>query len=641
MRLRGRTLILKVRPLFFVILLLFSLPITASASESAQYIQKAHDLRLGEDHFWRSLLHFKGKSSQILGKDFFLSAQGRFDAQAELDATIDAYFTHKQRVEKEIGDKAIVCIFPARYMWLNQKLGLPNYQDAITICPALNDWARLNEIQSVSVLYVSGYLGNPASSFGHVLLNFKTENSDTLLGLSDTSISFGAIVPAHENMMLYILKGLFGGYYSTFSDKYFYAHDQVYSNKEFRDIWEYSLNLSEFDKKMLIYHIAELLTMRYRYFFLNANCAHRIAILLDIFIKESVYNHDYPIYVPEELFHRLEDIDSKRQLHGEQKLIKKIKYIPSARRHLFYETHALSKEELKVYSKIVSRHKEDFRLKLKEVNEKSRIKVLDALLAYQYYKLMASDEGKEDRNLKEYKDKILRERIMLPSEKEEPVPIPEVPSPKEVSPPSSFNISYVTGKGHKPFTMLGATVFRKESVGLNALEYNELVALDMDIGFTPEHPNVFVDKFDFIRIKDFKTFYIKEAQESPFSWRLRSGMDRYDIDNSISYDFLLDGGGGLVRKAGNVGIYYGFLNTSLHTRSPYYRAGPSTGFVIGGLGPVKAQLNYGLEFDLRNFDYMPTLESKVQYQINPKNAIQLVYEKNDRERLTLNYIYYW
>ena len=110
-------------------------------------------------------------------------------------------------------------------MWLNQRLGLPGYKCDAEVCPSLSRWARLDEIDSVSIIYVSGYLGNPASSFGHALLNLKTNNSDNLFGLDDTSISYGATVPLHESIIYYVLKGLFGGYYATFSDKLFYAND--------------------------------------------------------------------------------------------------------------------------------------------------------------------------------------------------------------------------------------------------------------------------------------------------------------------------------------------------------------------------------------------------------------------------------
>ena len=151
---------------------------------------------------------------------------------------------------------------------------------------------------------------------------------------------------------------------------------------------------------MIVYHLAELLTKRFKYYFLSANCAQGMVILLDTFIKEDVYNFDYPIYVPEELFHRLQQIDAKRRENKEVELIKNIRYIPSARRYLFYEIKRLSAEERRAYLNITNSHNDDFSPLLKKLDIASRINVLNALLAYQYYKLMASDEEKPDQRLK-------------------------------------------------------------------------------------------------------------------------------------------------------------------------------------------------------------------------------------------------
>lgn len=618
---------------------MFSASVTF-ALESQSYIEKANELHLADDPFWRALLHFKGRRSLILDKDFFLSDRGRFDPQAELEATIEAYFSQEHTIKRESGDKNIVCIFPARYAWLNEKLGLPGYRCDEEFCPDLSQWARLDQIEAISLVYVSGYLGNPASSFGHVLLNLKVKNNEELFGLFDTSITHGATVPINENKLMYVLKGLFGGYYSTYSDKLFYVHDQVYANREFRDMWEYVLEFSDFEKKMIIYHLAELLTKRFKYYFLSGNCAQRMAVFLDIFIKEDVYNFDYPIYVPEELFHRLQQIDMKRRANNEAALIRNVRYIPSARRYLFYETKHLSDEERRVYLNITNSHSEDFSPLLKRLDIASRINVLNALLAYQYYKLMASNEEKPDQRLKKYKDRILLERLRLPIKKETPLNIPEIPAPTEVSPPSTFNIGFINEQGSDPFSTVGVTVFRKESVGTNALGYNELVALDLNVGIAFDSEKIFVDTFDFLKIRDFRTFYIKEAKENPLSWRVRAGMDRYNIDGNILYDYVLDGGIGLVEQADKLGILYEFINVSSHSLDQQYRVGPSVGFVVGR-NHLKFQADYGLEFGLENYGYIETVQTKLQYQVNKQHAVQVSFEKNVRRRLAVSYFFYW
>ena len=70
--------------------------IPAFASPDA-FIEKARQQKLAEDPGWKRLLHYRkgflgGEKSDIDGKDFFLSKRGRKDAQAEMDATIRAFF---------------------------------------------------------------------------------------------------------------------------------------------------------------------------------------------------------------------------------------------------------------------------------------------------------------------------------------------------------------------------------------------------------------------------------------------------------------------------------------------------------------------------------------------------------------------
>ncbi len=103
---------------------------------------------------------------------------------------------------------------------------------------------------------------------------------------------------------------------------------------------------------------------------------------------------------------------------------------------------------------------------------------------------------------------------------------------------------------------------------------------------------------------------------------------------------MLDGGIGLAQKTGEIGIFYGFMNASLHSLDQQYRAGPSVGLIVGH-DALKLQLESGLEFGLEKYGYIETGQVKLQYQINRQNAIQLSFEKTSRERLTLNYIFYW
>ena len=72
-------------------------------------------------------------------------------------------------------------------------------------------------------------------------------------------------------MLLYILKGLTGQYQSGYSDQYFYNQDLTYRDTEFRDMWEYELNLTEEEKELILLHIWEITAKKYDYYFRICN----------------------------------------------------------------------------------------------------------------------------------------------------------------------------------------------------------------------------------------------------------------------------------------------------------------------------------------------------------------------------------
>ncbi|MFH1318958.1 MAG: DUF4105 domain-containing protein, partial [Candidatus Omnitrophota bacterium] len=251
-----------------VIFLLVNTPAQASSLEEVLDIAERYGL--ANHPTWLKLLHYErgSKQSVVLTESFFLSPNGRSDPKAELIAIINAYFTPWG----DNSDEHARCRFPARYYWLSQQLPLPNYNLREANCRSLEKWALLDSVKSVSMLLVSGYLGNPASTFGHGFLKLNTDSIDDQVGLFDLTLNYGALVPENENTLFYIIRGLSGGYEAGFSDKYFYTQDLVYSHTEFRDIWDYKLELTDYERTLLILHIWEIVGSKFTYYFLDKNC---------------------------------------------------------------------------------------------------------------------------------------------------------------------------------------------------------------------------------------------------------------------------------------------------------------------------------------------------------------------------------
>lgn len=205
------------RPSFYVqnfsiylIALCISLPAQSSAQESdyiSSLIASATQKKLSQKVTWHKLLHYKKNNkkvkSEIVSSDFFLDVNGNVDSQAELNTTIK-YLFNKNNAQNYI------CKFPARYKWLKGELNINDNQNFnLENCPEYNEWSKNGDIKSISLVFASGHLSNPASFYGHILLKFNTDAEDDN-NILDSSLNFGAITPDNENPILYIIKGLGG-----------------------------------------------------------------------------------------------------------------------------------------------------------------------------------------------------------------------------------------------------------------------------------------------------------------------------------------------------------------------------------------------------------------------------------------------
>ena len=151
----------------------------AEAPAAGDAVSRARTLRLADDPEWFHLLHYEtdlfgGTSSEVSRGDFFLSPRGGVDREAELVATLTAFFAPVRPGEE---DGHALCRFPARRAWLNHKLRfLPS--DQVVRCPELDAALERLGPTGVHLVYASTYIGNPASAFGHAFLHVTTREGD-------------------------------------------------------------------------------------------------------------------------------------------------------------------------------------------------------------------------------------------------------------------------------------------------------------------------------------------------------------------------------------------------------------------------------------------------------------------------------
>ena len=125
---------------------------------------------------WLKIVHYEpdarsptGWRSAIHSDDFFLDSSGKVDPLLELQATLAAFVAPPANDP----NKHAQCRFPARWQWLKSRMGSdPAFQSALR-CPAFGAWTRSSSVSSISIVFATGYLGNPASYYGHTLLKFN------------------------------------------------------------------------------------------------------------------------------------------------------------------------------------------------------------------------------------------------------------------------------------------------------------------------------------------------------------------------------------------------------------------------------------------------------------------------------------
>ncbi len=568
-------------------------------------------LSLSKEKTWLTLIHNENKINKITTKEFYLSKK---DPREELLKTLNAYNNFK-KYKKD--DNHPQCKFPARYFWLSKKLNLANFEEVKPFCKNLNKWKALKETSSISLILVSGYLGNPASTFGHSFIKLNTKN-DLENDLFDLSVNFGALVPENENIVKYILKGIFGGYKAGFSDKYFYTQDLVYSHNEFRDMWDYKLNLNSYEQKLILFHLWEVITKKFDYYFLNKNCAYRVSELFELISKEAIIDNARVWYAPIETFHKLEEINENK------KIIKNIRYIPSSEKTIYKRFSSLKENEKALVTSLIKSDYKNLANKLKEINIKSKITILNFLLDFEKYQIIKNPE----RNNK-YKRIILIERFKLPISKENKIFIENKSSPAKGNKPSiiSTSINYLNNFYYQSVDF---TAFAIESIGDNSLDFDELIVGNTSLGYKDN--KVFMNYFDLIKIKKLKTIYLPWEENFIPSWSLNIGTKSI-YTRKRKNDFFIDSGIGKAFKINENFIFYPFINTSVHSNNPYTKISPNINLNFE-ISNTKNLISTGVEFTKKH-EKNQFVKISSQYKISKNFSIEGNFEKNNYKKAFL------
>jgi hypothetical protein len=393
---------------------------SAFAVDSATLEKQVTDRALWNHPQWLNLVHYQsdlfgGYTSQVDGDTFFLAPDGKTNPQAELIATIRAYYRKPTAEElarpKQLTDPEIqaalkktvdsleaktlskeererqfeerkqellkheadhpICHFPARLRFLKRELnwdgsGLPE----IT-CYRQNDFRRRVDAKSASLVFSSFFLNNPSSTFGHSFLRINSglwaQYGNYRNELLDTGVNFAANVTT-SNPAFYALFGMLGLMPGTFTTVPYYLKVREYNDFESRDLWSYDLDLTPDEIAMLVDHIWEEETTFYYYKYFTENCSYHMFTLLDAAAPRLELTKGLTYYtIPSHTI---------RVLNQSPGAVKKITYRPSVRSQFFYRLTLLTNEERKALDVLVDTH--DLTLLSPTLSKESAAHVLDA-----------------------------------------------------------------------------------------------------------------------------------------------------------------------------------------------------------------------------------------------------------------------
>lgn len=470
---------------------------------------------LGQSTAWVRLLYLNDDSGmpaqpRITDDAFYFTEGPIIDPVAELTATYRAQFQSTSTVD----DQHPICAFPSRYLWINDALGRESDIDLLERCDAFRHWSGLDQFDRVSLVMVDGYYGNPASSFGHLVVRLGSHDSSrTLL---DTSINYGARIPEGDGPMTYIAKGLTGGYQASFTREDFYRQDLVYSRTEYRDMWNYELDLDADERLRLVAHFWELMGHPATYFFVKNNCAYAVAEALETVLDREMVSDRVPWYPPVTLFHELEQLEQS----GEETLIRERTFIPSQKRRMAVLMRSLSEQEAATVQSYVSNPDQPLDTLLAGYSSSQATRILEALIDYTDFLIQGYPELGTP--LYEQRRRLLMARLPYPAGRSLEAPVIEGGTPPGQT-ARTFRLELgAQSRADTESAIFGVYPYQTAPTDLGNPDLSELTLLAPQVRIDDE---VALQNLTVIRVSQRSDRRQSIPGETPLSWTIDLGID--------------------------------------------------------------------------------------------------------------------
>ena len=428
----------------------------------AELINEGLQAKLASEREWHLLLHYQknlfgGYTSEQDDLGFFLSPNGKTDPQAELDATLKQFFSDELVGRSK---QPAQCAFIARYEWLRNQLRFDETRLPPMACERFERWFADFEAQSITLIFPSAFLNNPASMFGHTLLRVDQRGQTDSTRILAYTINYAADVPPDAGMA-YPIHGIFGGYRGYFSTIPYYLKVQEYRDIENRDIWEYRLNFTQHQVRRLLMHAWELGNASFDYFFFKENCSYHLLALLDY--------ADPTLHLTDEFLLWTVPADTVRLIASKPGLVSGIAYRPSRSNVIRRKRESLPASERELADRITQDLGELTSLAFVQLGLTQKAFLLDLASDYLRYRTETTDSPLPE--LKERNRAVLtaRSQLRIPSQEFTVVPFAKQPE-----------LGHRTSRATVGAGWRNNDTFEEQTIRAG---YHDL--LDPEIGYTP------------------------------------------------------------------------------------------------------------------------------------------------------------
>ncbi len=508
-------------------------------------LKSAAEMRLSDDRYWEALLHYKhswlGRKSSISDPKFFLSKDGKTNPEAELEATLKGFFQ-----SEPADDNNPRCKFPARYSWLKEKLNIDETRLPAVSCARLNEVLTIIDPKSAVFIFPAAHVNSPTTMFGHTLL--RINNSHYQSDLLSYAVSHAAVI-TDSSSILYGFKGVFGFYKGYFTILPYYEKVTEYNDMEHRDIWEYSLNLTEPEIRRMVYHVWELENIYTNYYFFDENCSYNLLFLLEA-ARPSLHLTDKAgaglwrfWVIPSDTI----------RLVRESGLVEKEKYRPSQSARIHAIASLMPDDQQKAALQVAEGGIPVQKVQEMAVTREEKAHMLDLSTEILQYKVSRKEIEKED-YVKKFLA-VLNARSVLGTMT---AGVPTVPTPSR--PEDGHRSGRMTmGLGYTGNSLFAETTWR--AAYHDVLDPDEGYMEGSEIKFGEMSGRYYFPgeslKLQSLHIIDIVSFAPRDLFFKPLSWKVTTGFDREVLkDGEEHLIYRLNPGRGVAYKNSTVGLFY-------------------------------------------------------------------------------------